>query len=269
MQLFIEETYEDMSRRAADLIAAQLIVDPASTLGLATGSTPIGLYADLVEDFQADRISFEQVTTFNLDEYRGLSPEHDQSYRYFMQKNLFDHVDIDPEATSVPDGANPDAEAACESYELAISEAGGIDLQLLGLGHNGHIGFNEPTSSFSSRTRVKTLTQQTRDDNARFFAEGEAVPTHCVTQGLGTIMDAHAIVLVATGEHKADAIAAMVEGPVSASCPASILQFHPKTLIVVDEAAGAKLRYADYFRLAHSTPVPGTTEAGLGNVSAG
>ncbi len=137
MQLFIEETYEDMSRRAADLIAAQLIVDPASTLGLATGSTPIGLYADLVEDFQADRISFEQVTTFNLDEYRGLSPEHDQSYRYFMQKNLFDHVDIDPEATSVPDGANPDAQAACESYEQAISEAGGIDLQLLGLGHNG------------------------------------------------------------------------------------------------------------------------------------
>ena len=138
MQLFIEETYEDMSRRAADLIAAQLIVDPASTLGLATGSTPIGLYADLVEDFQADRISFEQVTTFNLDEYRGLSPEHDQSYRYFMQKNLFDHVDIDPEATSVPDGANPDAQAACESYEQAISEAGGIDLQLLGLGHRAH-----------------------------------------------------------------------------------------------------------------------------------
>ena len=190
MQLFIEETYEDMSRRAADLIAAQLIVDPASTLGLATGSTPIGLYADLVEDFQADRISFEQVTTFNLDEYRGLSPEHDQSYRYFMQKNLFDHVDIDPEATSVPDGANPDAQAACESYEQAISEAGGIDLQLLGLGHNGHIGFNEPCDKFPVRTHVVELTESTINANSRLFESIDQVPREAYTMGIGTIMKA-------------------------------------------------------------------------------
>lgn len=237
MQLFIEETYEDMSRRAADLIAAQLIVDPASTLGLATGSTPIGLYADLVEDFQADRISFEQVTTFNLDEYRGLSPEHDQSYRYFMQKNLFDHVDIDPEATSVPDGANPDAQAACESYEQAISEAGGIDLQLLGLGHNGHIGFNEPADAFSTGTHQVTLTESTRDANKRFFASIDEVPTHARTMGTREILQARRVLMVASGANKAQAIKDAFFGPVTPQVPASILQYHPDFTLVADEAA--------------------------------
>lgn len=237
MQLFIEETYEDMSRRAADLIAAQLIVDPASTLGLATGSTPIGLYADLVEDFQADRISFEQVTTFNLDEYRGLSPEHDQSYRYFMQKNLFDHVDIDPEATSVPDGANPDAQAACESYEQAISEAGGIDLQLLGLGHNGHIGFNEPCDHFPVRTHEAALTESTRQANARFFASEAEVPAAAYTMGVGTVMAARRVLMIVTGADKADILRKAFLGPVTPWVPASILQFHPDVTLICDRAA--------------------------------
>lgn len=242
MQLFIEETYEDMSRRAADLIAAQLIVDPASTLGLATGSTPIGLYADLVEDFQADRISFEQVTTFNLDEYRGLSPEHDQSYRYFMQKNLFDHVDIDPEATSVPDGANPDAQAACESYEQAISEAGGIDLQLLGLGHNGHIGFNEPCDHFPVRTHEVALTESTRRANARFFAGEDEVPTAAYTMGVGTVMAARRVLMIVTGADKADILRRAFCGPVTPWVPASILQFHPDVTLICDEAAWSGMK---------------------------
>lgn len=242
MQLFIEETYEDMSRRAADLIAAQLIVDPASTLGLATGSTPIGLYADLVEDFQADRISFEQVTTFNLDEYRGLSPEHDQSYRYFMQKNLFDHVDIDPEATSVPDGANPDAQAACESYEQAIGEAGGIDLQLLGLGHNGHIGFNEPCDHFPVRTHEVALTESTRRANARFFAGEDEVPTAAYTMGVGTVMAARRVLMIVTGADKADILHRAFCGPVTPWVPASILQFHPDVTLICDEAAWSGMK---------------------------
>ena len=238
MQLFIEETYEDMSRRAADLIAAQLIVDPASTLGLATGSTPIGLYADLVEDFQADRISFEQVTTFNLDEYRGLSPEHDQSYRYFMQKNLFDHVDIDPEATSVPDGANPDAQAACESYELAISEAGGIDLQLLGLGPNGHIGFNEPGEAFELGTHCVDLKPETIEANKRFFdGNADLVPKQAYTMGIKTIMQARKVLMVANGKGKADIVKKAFFGPVTPEVPASILQMHPDFILVGDEEA--------------------------------
>ena len=241
MQLFIEETYEDMSRRAADLIAAQLVVDPTSTLGLATGSTPIGLYADLVEDFQNDRISFEQATTFNLDEYRGLSPEHDQSYRYFMQKNLFDHVDIDPEATSVPDGANPDAEAACESYEQAISEAGGIDLQLLGLGHNGHIGFNEPCDEFPVRTHLVQLTESTINANSRLFDSVDDVPREAYTMGIGTIMKARKILLVVNGAGKAEIVRDVLRGPVVPQVPASILQLHPDVTVVLDKEAAAAL----------------------------
>ena len=241
MQLFIEETYEDMSRRAADLIAAQLIVDPASTLGLATGSTPIGLYADLVEDFQADRISFEQVTTFNLDEYRGLSPEHDQSYRYFMQKNLFDHVDIDVAKTHVPNGAMDDAEAACAAYEDAIAQAGGVDLQLLGLGHNGHIGFNEPCDSFPVDTHCVKLTESTIEANSRLFDSIDDVPREAYTMGIGTIMKARKILLVVSGAGKAEIVRDVVNGPVVPQVPASVLQLHPDVTVVVDKEAGALL----------------------------
>lgn len=241
MQLFIEETYDDMSRRAADIIAAQVIVDPASTLGLATGSTPIGLYADLVEDFEADRISFEGVTTFNLDEYRGLDPEHEQSYRYFMQKNLFNQVDVCPEATHVPDGSNPDAQAACADYEDAIAQAGGIDLQLLGLGHNGHIGFNEPCDEFPVRTHVVGLTESTINANSRLFASPDDVPREAYTMGIGTIMKARAILVVASGLDKAQIVHDAFFGPVTPHVPASVLQLHPNVTVVVDAEAGSLL----------------------------
>ncbi len=241
MQLFIEETYDDMSRRAADIIAAQVIVDPASTLGLATGSTPIGLYADLVEDFEADRISFEGVTTFNLDEYRGLDPEHEQSYRYFMQKNLFNQVDVCPEATHVPDGSNPDAQAACADYEDAIAQAGGIDLQLLGLGHNGHIGFNEPCGEFPVRTHVVGLAESTINANSRLFASADDVPREAYTMGIGTIMKARAILVVASGLDKAQIVHDAFFGPVTPQVPASVLQLHPNVTVVVDAEAGSLL----------------------------
>ena len=241
MQLFIEETYEDMSRRAADTIAAQLIVDPASTLGLATGSTPIGLYSCLVEDFEADRISFEGATTFNLDEYRGLAGDHEQSYRYFMQQHLFDHVDVCPEATHVPDGADSDAKAACASYEDAIAEAGGIDLQLLGLGHNGHIGFNEPDDQFPVRTHLVQLAQSTIDANSRLFDSADDVPREAYTMGIGTIMRARAILVVASGIDKAQIVHDAIFGPVTPRVPASILQLHPNVTVVVDAEAGSLL----------------------------
>lgn len=241
MQLFIEETYEDMSRRAADMIAAQLIVDPTSTLGLATGSTPIGLYSCLVEDFEADRISFEGATTFNLDEYRGLAGDHEQSYRYFMQQHLFDHVDVCPEATHVPDGADSDAKAACASYEDAIAEAGGIDLQLLGLGHNGHIGFNEPADQFPVRTHLVQLAQSTIDANSRLFDSADDVPREAYTMGIGTIMRARAILVVASGIDKAQIVHDAIFGPVTPQVPASILQLHPNVTVVVDAEAGSLL----------------------------
>ncbi len=241
MQLFIEETYEDMSRRAADLIAAQLVVDPACTLGLATGSTPIGLYKCLVEDFEADRISFEGATTFNLDEYRGLDPEHEQSYRYFMQQNLFDHVDVCPEATHVPDGSNADAEAACASYEEAIADAGGIDLQLLGIGHNGHIGFNEPCDEFPVRTHVVKLAERTIEANSRLFASIDDVPREAYTMGIGTIMRARAILVVASGADKAPIVRDAFFGPVTPQVPASVLQLHPNVTVVLDAEAGSLL----------------------------
>ena len=238
MKIISAKDYQALSRAAANIISAQVILKPSCVLGLATGSTPIGLYADLVEDFQADRISFEQVTTFNLDEYRGLSPEHDQSYRYFMQKNLFDHVDIDPEATSVPDGANPDAQAACESYEQAISEAGGIDLQLLGLGPNGHIGFNEPGEAFELETHCVDLTPATIEANKRFFDGNEdLVPKQAYTMGIKTIMQARKVLVVANGLAKAKAVKAVVSGPVTPECPGSILQMHPDCILVADEEA--------------------------------
>lgn len=241
MQLFIEETYEDMSRRAADMIAAQLIVDPTSTLGLATGSTPIGLYSCLVEDFEADRISFEGAVTFNLDEYRGLAGDHEQSYRHFMQQHLFDHVDVCPEATHVPDGAAADADAACASYEDAIAEAGGIDLQLLGLGHNGHIGFNEPADQFPVRTHLVQLAQSTIDANSRLFDSVDDVPREACTMGIGTIMRARAILVVASGIDKAQIVRDAFFGPVTPRVPASILQLHPNVTIVVDAEAGSLL----------------------------
>ena len=241
MEFIIAESTEDMSRRAADRIASFVEADPSCVLGLATGTTPIGLYACLVDDCAQGKISFADVTTFNLDEYRGLDPEHDQSYRYFMKKHLFDHVDIDQARTHVPEGSNPDAEAVCAVYEQAIEEAGGIDLQLLGLGPNGHIGFNEPADSFARETHCVNLTESTIDANKRFFESENDVPRQAYTMGIGSIMKARKILVVVSGEDKADALKATICGPITPQVPASILQLHNDVTIVADEAAMSKL----------------------------
>ena len=238
MEFIIAESTEDMSRQAADRIASYVDADPSCVLGLATGTTPIGLYACLVEDCAAGKISFADVTTFNLDEYRGLNPEHDQSYRYFMKKHLFDHVDIDQARTHVPEGFNPDADAVCAAYEEAIEEAGGIDLQLLGLGPNGHIGFNEPGDAFELETHCVDLTAATIEANKRFFDGNEdLVPKQAYTMGIKTIMQARKVLVVVNGKGKAEAVKAMITGPVTPACPGSILQLHPDCTVVADEEA--------------------------------
>lgn len=233
---------------AADRVIAWLEGNHTPVLGVATGSSPIALYEELARRSAAGDIDFSHGIAFALDEYVGLDPEHPLSYRETIRRTVQEPFGMAAARVHVPNGFAVDLAAAAAAYDEAIKEAGGVDVQILGIGGNGHIGFNEPTSSFASRTRIKTLTQQTREDNARFFSDGETVPTHCLTQGLGTIMEARAIVMVASGEKKADAVAAMVEGPVAAICPASILQFHPRVLVVVDEAAASRLTYADYFR---------------------
>ncbi|MEE0844964.1 MAG: glucosamine-6-phosphate deaminase [Eggerthellaceae bacterium] len=239
MKLIIASDYDEMSRIAADKIEECLMAKPDCVLGLATGSTPIGLYADLVEDCGNGKISFAKATTFNLDEYRGLAPDHNQSYRYFMQDNLFDHVDIDVACTHVPDGANPDAKAACEEYEKAIEQAGGIDLQLLGLGHNGHIGFNEPMDAFPVETHLVRLTERTIQANSRLFDSIDEVPREAYTMGVGTIMKAHGILVVASGADKAQIVHDAFFGPVTPQVPASVLQLHPNVTVVVDAEAGS------------------------------
>ncbi|WP_299940317.1 glucosamine-6-phosphate deaminase [uncultured Microbulbifer sp.] len=248
MKVVIQEDAAGVASYGADLFRDQLWRKPDSVLGLATGSTPFSLYRLLIESNRRGEISFARATSFNLDEYMDLPPEHPQSYRHFMQKHLFAHIDIDPARTHVPPGNALDPIRACTDYERAIGAAGGIDIQLLGIGRNGHIGFNEPTSCLTSRTRVKTLTRETIDDNARFFAEGEPQPHLSITMGIGTIMEARLVVLLATGESKASAIKAMVEGPVSAWCPASALQMHPATVVIIDRAAAGALSDPDFFR---------------------
>ena len=206
------------------------------------------MYRELIRMHREEGLDFSQVTTFNLDEYVGLSPEHPQSYHHFMWSEFFQHINIRPERAHIPDGMSQDIPASCAAYEEAICNAGGIDLQVLGIGSDGHIGFNEPTSSLASRTRIKTLTQQTRCDNARFFDGDESlVPQHCLTMGIGTIMDARRIVTLAFGAQKAKAVAAMVEGPVAAVMPASILQHHPAAKLFLDAAAAGSLQRADYY----------------------
>ena len=242
MQIIIASDYADMSRKAADVIAAQIKNKPSSVLGLATGSTPIGLYAELVKDYDAGLISFEQVQSFNLDEYRGLDAEHDQSYRYFMNQNLFNHVNIDKEQTHVPDGANPDADAACAAYEIAIRQSGGVDLQLLGLGHNGHVGFNEPADYFPVDTHVVDLTESTIQANSRLFDSIDEVPRQAYTMGIGTIMKADQILVVANGVDKAQIVADAFTGPVVPQVPASVLQLHPRVTVIVDAEAGSIIK---------------------------
>ncbi len=248
MELIIKATVADTQQEAAKILRRQIRRKPASVLGLATGSTPIGVYAELVAMHQRGELDFSRVATFNLDEYVGLAPEHPCSYREFMRQHLFSKVNIRPENIHFPDGLAKDVPAHCAEYEAAIQRAGGIDLQLLGIGREGHIGFNEPSSSLASRTRIKTLTPQTLKDNAKCFGGPENVPHHVITMGVGTIMDVRECLLLANGEAKAEVVAGMVEGPITADLPASILQMHPVCRVLVDEAAASKLKRLDYYR---------------------
>jgi len=230
----------------ADEIARRIAAEPELVLGLATGSTPVPVYEALRPRLEGLDVS--RIRGFALDEYVGLAPDHPESYRSVIRREVVEPLGLDPAKVQVPDGALDRIPDAGERYERAIAEAGGIDIQLLGIGTDGHIGFNEPGSSFASLTRVKTLTRQTREDNARFFASIDDVPRHCVTQGLGTILRARHLVLLAFGAGKAEALAAAVEGPLTASLPASAVQLHPHATVVVDEEAAVSLRFADYYR---------------------
>lgn len=241
MLVIIKNDYDKLSQEAAKVVADRLKKKPNLVLGLATGSTPLGLYKELIRMHKYEGLDFSKVTTFNLDEYVGLPPSHDQSYHYFMQNSFFDNVNIDPRYIHVPHGMSKDVALFCDWYEERIKTFGGIDVQVLGIGSNGHIAFNEPGSSLGSRTRIKTLTNDTRDANKRFFKSEEEVPKYAITMGVGTIMDAKELLLVATGESKADAIKSSVEGPLTAMCPASIIQMHKEAFVIVDKDAGSKL----------------------------
>ena len=237
MRIVRAKDYEDMSRKAGNILAAQVVAKPDCVLGLATGSTPIGAYKRLIEGYEAGDIDFSQVKTYNLDEYRGLPGTHDQSYRYFMNVNLFDHVNIDKANTHVPDGLAEDYEAACAEYDVAVAAAGGQDLQLLGIGNNGHIGFNEPGDAFVKGTHCVDLTESTIQANSRLFDSIDDVPRQAYTMGIGTIMAAKMVLVMANGEVKAQAVHDMIYGPITPSCQASILQLHPNVVVVADEAA--------------------------------
>jgi len=237
MKIVCGKDYKAMSRKAANIISAQIILKDDCVLGLATGSTPIGTYEQLVEWYEKGDLDFSRVSTLNLDEYRGLSANHPQSYRYFMNKQLFERVNIDISRTHVPDGLEPDSDKACSEYNRIIHEMGGIDLQLLGLGHNGHIGFNEPGIAFETETHCVDLTETTMKANKRFFEGDEQVPAQAYTMGIKTIMQAKKILVVVSGEDKAEIVNKAFRGPVTPEVPASVLQLHNDVTIVGDEAA--------------------------------
>ena len=241
MRIYETANYEEMSRKAANILSAQVISKPDSVLGLATGSTPIGMYDQLVEWYNKGDVDFSEVKTVNLDEYKGLARDNAQSYYYFMHKHLFDRVNINPDNTNVPDGTQMDSEKECARYEKLIESMGGVDIQLLGIGRNGHIGFNEPDNCFAKTTHCVDLTESTIEANKRFFASADDVPRQAYTMGIGTIMKAKKILLIVNGEDKADALAKAVYGPVTPEVPASILQFHNDVVIVADQAALSKM----------------------------
>jgi glucosamine-6-phosphate deaminase len=243
MEIIIQETAQAAADAAARIIAKKLNDKPNAVIGLATGSTPLPLYKKLIEL----NLDWSQVTTFNLDEYIGLPREHPQTYHTFMWESLFKHININPANVHIPDGNAADIPKFCADYEALILAKGGIDIQVLGIGTDGHIGFNEPTSSLVSRTRIKTLTQQTIKDNARFFGSPEEIPIHVITMGIGTIMDARQNILLAFGENKARIIAESVEGPIQAINPASVLQMHPDAKFCIDTAAASLLKLRDYY----------------------
>jgi len=239
----------ELANIAADAIDKLLREKPTANIGLATGSSPLSIYDELARRHQQEGLDFSKAHGFMLDEYVGLPADHPERYRNVIEKEIASRVDWPAAQVQGPDGNAHNLPAACAAYEAAIKKAGGIDLQILGIGTDGHIAFNEPGSSLSSRTRIKTLTEQTRQDNARFFDDDiDHVPHHCLTQGLGTIMEARHLVLIATGRHKAEAIHQLVEGPISAMWPATVMQMHPHATVLVDPAAASRLQLADYYR---------------------
>jgi glucosamine-6-phosphate deaminase len=247
MEVDISKSYEELSRKAASVIADVLNAKPNAVLGMATGSSPLGLYKELVRMHMEEGLNFSQVTTFNLDEYVGLPVTHEQSYHHFMHENFFKHVNIPRENIHIPSGTTKNYRAFCQWYEERIRACGGIDVQILGIGSDGHIAFNEPTSSLNSRTRLKTLARPTIEDNARFFDRIEDVPIYAITMGVGTILEARRLVLVANGQNKASAVAKMIEGPVTTMITASALQLHPDAKVFLDEDAAAELQMREYY----------------------
>lgn len=247
MEVDISKTYDELSRKAALVVADVLNAKPNAVLGMATGSSPLGLYKELVRMHVEEGLDFSQVTTFNLDEYVGLPVTHAQSYHYFMHENFFKHVNIPRENIHIPSGTTKNYRAFCQWYEDRITACGGIDVQILGIGSDGHIAFNEPTSSLSSRTRLKTLARQTIEDNARFFEKVEDVPIYAITMGVGTILEARKLVLVANGANKAEAVAKMIEGPVTSMVTASALQLHPDAKVFIDQEAASQLEMLEYY----------------------
>jgi glucosamine-6-phosphate deaminase len=241
MKVYIGKNYEEMSRIAANVLSAQVMMKPDCVLGLATGSTPIGTYKVLIERCAQGDLDFSQVKSINLDEYVGLSGEHDQSYRYFMNNNLFNHINIDKANTNVPNGLAEDVDAECERYNNVINTLGPIDIQVLGMGHNGHIGFNEPDDHFPLETHKVDLAQSTIDANARFFASADEVPRQALTMGIKTIMQAKKVLVVVSGKDKAEIVKKAFTGPVTPEVPASILQMHSDVILVADEAAASLL----------------------------
>ena len=248
MRVMIESDYDAMSRTAANFVAEVVRNKPDCVLGLATGSTPVGLYKELIRLNREEGLDFSQVVSFNLDEYYGLSGDHEQSYRYFMEEQLFGHLDPRPKETHVPDGTAKDPDAFCQQYEQMIKDAGGIDIQVLGIGGDGHIAFNEPGSSLGSRTQLEALTEETIEDNARFFDSKDDVPRFAITMGVATILEARRCLLLANGVNKAKPVTLAIEGPVSSSITASALQMHPDTIAVLDEDAACELERKDYYK---------------------
>ena len=241
MRMIKAKNYDDMSRKVANILSAHVILKPNSVLGLATGSTVIGTYKQLIDWYRKDDLDFDMVSTVNLDEYVGLDSTHEQSYRYYMNHNFFNHINILMSQTYLPDGKAKDIVSECQSYEYKIKSLGGVDVQLLGLGHNGHIGFNEPDKAFEQTTHCVTLEENTRTANARFFSNIDEVPTHAITMGIKTIMQAKQIVLAVSGADKAEILKKVLTGPVTPGIPGSILQMHPDVIVVADEAALSQL----------------------------
>ena len=262
MEIVVCKDKNEASRKAADMIAALVKKNPKCVLGLATGSTPVAMYDELAKDVKAKKISFKNVKSWNLDEYYGLPPTHDQSYRYFMNENLFKKIDIKLSNTHVLNGLAKDPDKECKAYEAQIKKAGGIDLQVLGIGSDGHIAFNEPGTSLSSRTSIVYLTPSTIKDNARLFFKGKEneVPTRALSMGVGTICEAKKIVLLAFGKNKADAVKGMVEGGMSQFCTASALQMHKDAWVFCDEEAASKLKLKDYYAWRSATVLAGACE---------